>query len=120
MKLAIIGSRGFNDYDLLKTMIDLTDVDLIVSGGAKGADSLANILAEENQIPIKVFLPEWKKYGYRAGFIRNSYIIEEADKVIAFWDGQSKGTLDSINKAKILGKPITIVSYNVSNILDFD
>ena len=119
MKLAIIGSRGFTDYDLMKSNVDLTTVDLIISGGAKGADSLAEKLANENQIPIKLFIPNWKTYGYQAGFIRNAYIIEEADKVIAFWDGKSKGTLDSINKAKKLGKHVIIIEYNTAITLEF-
>ena len=103
----------------MKSNVDLSNVDLIISGGAKGADKLAELLANEYQIPLKIFIPDWKTHGYQAGFIRNTYIVEESDKVIAFWDGKSKGTLDSINKAKRMFKPVMIIEYNTSITLEF-
>ena len=113
MNVAVVGSRKFNDYDSLCEVL-FSSVnpleDTIVSGGAKGADILAEQFADENNIPKKVFLADWNKYGKGAGFIRNSQIIEEADYVIAFWDGISKGTLDTINKAKKNNVELLIVS----------
>lgn len=114
MIIGIIGSRTFDDYELLKRSINLSGVSEICSGGAKGADSLAEKLAGEFSIPIKIYYPDWKLYGKIAGFRRNSDIVSYSDKIYAFWDGESKGTLDSINKAKKLNKPIMVVIFGSS------
>lgn len=112
MKISIIGSRTFNDYDFLKKSvlenIDVDDIDEIVSGGAKGADKLGELFAKEFNKKTTIFLPDWGKYGKSAGFIRNADIIKNSDFVFAFWDGVSKGTLNSINTAKKLNKKLVI------------
>lgn len=128
MKIAIIGGRDFQNYDLLKfKMLPFrASITQIISGGASGADNLGEIYAKEHNIPIKVFEAEWdnfnepckikensqgKKYNALAGFNRNSQIIQSADFVIAFWNGKSPGTRDSIGKAHKLKKDILIVYY---------
>ena len=115
MKLAVVGSRDFNDYDLLKLKLDIIhkrkSITLIVSGGAKGADSLAERWAKENRIELLIFLPDWDKYGKKAGYLRNEDIIKNSDAVIAFWDGESRGTLSSINLAKKYEKSCFIVKF---------
>ncbi len=113
MKIAVIGSRNFNDYSLLKNIMDKykNECEGIVSGGARGADKLAERYAEENQIPLKVFKPEWKRYGKGAGLIRNRTIVENADLIIAFWDGKSKGTKYTIDYAKKCGKKVEIICF---------
>jgi len=114
MNIGVVGTRTFTDYDLLKTELDkIKNIDLIVSGGAKGADKLAELYAMEHDISIKIFNAEWGKYGRSAGPIRNRKIIESSDYVIAFWDGKSRGTLSSINLAKkILGSSkVKIIKY---------
>lgn len=117
MKISIIGSRTFNDYDLLRDIVlskfNPSDIDVIVSGGAKGADKLGEQFAEEFNKRTNIFLPDWKKYGKSAGFIRNADIIKNSDYVFAFWDGVSKGTLNSINTAKKLNKKIKIIYTSV-------
>lgn len=110
MKIAVIGSRTFDDKKLLDVILSGYEIDLIISGGARGADSLAQEYAKERNIPAKIFLPDWS-IGRHAGFLRNTQIVEAADCVIAFWDGKSKGTLDSINKAKKLGKDCAIITF---------
>jgi hypothetical protein len=57
-----------------------------------------------------VFPADWDKHGKAAGFLRNTTIIENADWVVAFWDGTSRGTSDSIKKAHAAGKPISVFS----------
>ena len=113
--LAIVGTRTFNDYKLLKKKVDeinkKTKINLIISGGAKGADKLAEQYAKENKIPTKIFIPNWKKHNRAAGPIRNKLIIESSDKVIAFWDQISKGTLSSINLAKQMNKELVVINY---------
>jgi hypothetical protein len=87
------------------------DIDAIISGGAKGADSLAKRLAADIETNYIEFLPDWEKDGKAAGFIRNQQIVDASDIVIAFWNGVSKGTEDSINKARIAKKPTFIVYF---------
>lgn len=111
MKLAIIGSRTFNDYELLKKECDNLNIEEIISGGAKGADSLGEKYAIENNIKFTIFKPDWKKYGKRAGFLRNIDIINSCDSVLAFWDGNSKGTQHSINLGHKHNKPVTIIRF---------
>ena len=116
MKIAIVGSRGFDDYEILKKTIinefEIEKITGIVSGGALGADLLAEKFAIEFSIQVLVFKPDWKRYGKGAGKIRNKKIIENCDYVLAFWDGISKGTHGSILIAKELGKPCLVVNFS--------
>ena len=110
MKLAVVGSRTFNDYERLKEELDkIENIELIITGGALGADFLASKYAKENNILEKLYLPYWQNFGKSAGMLRNSLIVDNCDYLIAFWDGKSKGTKDSINKAKKQGKLLRIV-----------
>ena len=111
MKVAVIGSRSFNDYEKLKDTLSKIDITLIVSGGADGADKLSEQYASEKNIPTKIFLPDWEKHGKSAGFLRNTDIINEAELVVAFWDNQSNGTRDSINKAHKQEKIVIIIPF---------
>ena len=113
MKLAVIGSRGFNDYELVKKVLNeyKERVTLVISGGAKGADTLGEKWANDNNITTLIYPAEWDKYGKRAGHIRNTDIINSCDFCIAFWDGKSTGTQDSIKKAKQMKKEVLIVNY---------
>lgn len=109
MKYGIVGSRKFNDYEKLKAVLDsYEDITEIVSGGAKGADGLAKKYAEEKNIPLTEYRPDYKKFGKAAPLKRNTTIIEESDKVIAFWNGKSKGTKDSISKAEERNVPVSV------------
>lgn len=112
MKLAVIGSRGFTDWNLLCKTLDNYAIELIVSGHATGADQLAEKYADEFNIPTKIFLPEWDLYGKSAGAIRNKLIVDNADQVVVFWDGESKGSKISIDYAKSKGVPVDIIIFN--------
>lgn len=119
MKIAIVGSRTFNDYTKLKNFIDTTleqlemteEVDCVVSGGAKGADSLAEKYAEEYDLRTLIFPADWKKYGKSAGFRRNVDIIKNCDICFAFWDGQSHGTRHDIDLCAEYSKPCYICKF---------
>jgi phosphoribosylpyrophosphate synthetase len=119
--LAIIGSRSFHNYtyakkEILKIIQDnKIPITKIISGGASGADKIAEIFASKFNIPIEVLSADWSK-GKQSGVIRNTDIINKSDYVIAFWDGTSKGTLDSINKAKKLNKKLFIVKISPETI----
>lgn len=121
MKIAVVGSRNFKDKDFVEKTVCkvLQNGDTFVSGGARGVDSWAEDSIEiletgihNFEIKRKIFKPEWDKYGKRAGFLRNKLIVDEADKVIAFWDGKSKGTKHSIDLAIQAGKPVDIYIRN--------
>ena len=116
MRLAIVGSRTFNDYDLLLSTMSLffeahNQFGTLISGGAKGADSLGEKWARYWGIEIVRYPPEWDKYGKAAGFFRNQQIVGSCDMVLAFWDGKSRGTADTIEKAKKAKKPTFIVYF---------
>lgn len=113
MKLAIIGSRGFNDYAWLKRVLTFRFPvpELVVSGGAGGADSLAERWSEERGIKTLVLKPDWELHGKKAGFLRNLEIITACDEVLAFWDGESKGTANSLGHAKKQKKPTTVIYF---------
>jgi len=96
MKVIIAGGREFNNYELLKSSCDRilirqSNIE-IVSGKALGADKLGEDYAKEKGYKIKEFPADWIKYKKGAGPIRNKQMAEYADGLIAFWDGQSKGT----------------------------
>lgn len=112
MKLAIIGSRTFNDYNLLVSTLEQykSKITLVVSGAAKGADSLGEKWAIKNNIKTLIFPADWEKYGKRAGFIRNEDIIKNCDCVIAFWDRISKGTAHSLSLCEKYNKPYKIIN----------
>ena len=83
-------------------------IDTVISGGARGADSLGERWANENKKELLRFPADWGKYGRAAGHIRNAEMAKNADALIAIWDGESRGTKDMINKAKKHGLQIYI------------
>jgi hypothetical protein len=76
----------------------------VISGGANGPDSWAEDEARKRGLKVVVHRPDWDTHGKIAGFIRNSTIINDCDRMIAFWDGRSRGTMDSIRKCQEAGK----------------
>jgi len=114
VSVAVVGSRGFDNYDFLEKNINkiIKDkyVKQFISGGAKGADKLAEKYALENKYPIKLIIPDWRK-GNWAGLERNTRIVEQSDIIIAFWDGISKGTYNTINKTNKLNKLLYLFKY---------
>lgn len=115
MRLAIVGSRTFNDFDFLVQTIELywSNCPLeIISGGAKGADSLAKRYSKiDQEVSYREFLPDWNELGKKAGFVRNQQIVDACDMVLAFWDGESKGTANTIALARDAKKPTFIVYF---------
>ena len=123
MQLAIIGSRNFTNYAQLRDVINQYFVshqdagypkftfDTIISGGAKGADDMGAKFAKINNIGLREYIPDWDKHGKSAGFIRNRNIINDSDFILAFWDGISKGTANSLSLAKKQKKPTLIIYF---------
>ena len=114
MRLAIVGSREFENYDLVCAEVakiqQTQNVDLIVSGGAKGADTLAKKFAARNRIRLMEFLPDYDRYGRGAPLQRNTLIVQNSDVVLAFVAATSKGTWDTIRKARAARKKVIIVN----------
>lgn len=116
MKVAIVGSRNLT-VDLKKFLPE--NIKVIVSGGAIGIDTFAKNYALENNIQLIEFLPNYKLYGIKAPLIRNTQIVEYSDVVFAFWDGKSKGTLDTIKKTQLYNKKLFLyrLKHNDNKIL---
>ena len=106
MKIAVIGSRSIKVEDIGRYISDGQE---LVSGGAVGVDACAAEYAKENGIKLTVFLPQYEKYGRAAPIMRNKEIVDYADKIIAFWDGSSKGTLSVIKYAQKVAKPCEVI-----------
>lgn len=122
-KLIVAGGRDFTNYtrlenELIALALDagaLAQFDVsIVSGMARGADSLAVLFAKRHHVHLHEFpctSAEWTIYGKRAGHMRNERMGRFADGLLAFWDGKSPGTKHMINFMKSLGKPTYVINY---------
>lgn len=114
MRVAVVGSRNFPRPDLVREFIQkLAARDpqvIIVSGGAKGVDSWAAVAAQEAGLGVVVYPADWATHGKTAGFLRNTTIVENSDRCVAFWDGRSHGTQDTVSKFKKAGKPVQVVT----------
>lgn len=98
MNIAVIGSRTFEDYRKLEHTLDtiieerkLTDI-TIVSGGARGADTLAEKYARNRGYALIVKDADWDRYGKRAGYLRNVEMAEIADMCVGFVVNDSPGS----------------------------
>ena len=107
MKVAIIGSRGISDF-ALDTLVP-PEATEILSGGARGVDTLARIWAEAHGLPCREFLPDYLRYGRGAPLKRNADIVREADLVLAIWDGKSSGTAFPIAECERTGTPCRVI-----------
>ena len=112
MKVGIVGSREFKNYELFSDIMKqyLSDISWVVSGGAPGADSLAEKWAKENKKMLTIYPADWLNLGKRAGYVRNTDIVKNSDMIIAFWDGNSKGTKHTIGLAQKMGKECKIIT----------
>ena len=117
----VAGSRSITSYQEVCTAIESSfyTVDCLISGGARGVDTLGEQWARAHNVPVRRFPANWKKHGKAAGFIRNEemvdYAIEHASEwggcaVVAAWDGESHGTEHTIRYAK--SKQVPVFVYN--------
>lgn len=111
MKIAIVGSRTFKRPDLVADYISKLPKDtIIISGAAHGPDAWAAYVAEVYELPEPmIFWPNWKIHGIKAGFIRNHSIVENCDKLVAFYDGKSRGTKHSMELARKYNKNLEVI-----------
>lgn len=100
MRVLVCGGRNYNDYEMVRKVLDAVDnvdlyhpggdiIDTVISGHARGADTLGEEYAKANGIDIEVYPAQWNKYGKRAGYLRNTQMLEEGkpDLVVAFPGG---------------------------------
>jgi hypothetical protein len=114
--IAIVGSRTFNDPETAKSAVFAAVARIavkhptatIVSGGARGVDTWANDAARSQGLPCVVLKPDWDKHGRAAGLLRNTEIVEASTHILGFWNGFSRGTQDTLSKAKKAGKPVSV------------
>jgi hypothetical protein len=115
MKVAIIGSRDFPQLKLVAECVDtLPAGTVVVSGGARGVDRQAEQRARTRGLEVLVIRANWALHGRKAGFLRNPEIVAAADRVVAFWDGTSRGTAHSIAVARQAGKPVELFRPSLS------
>jgi len=106
MRVAVVGSRSIPYVDLERFLPE--NIDVIISGGARGVDTCAEIYARRHGIRTIIIRPDYKRYGNIAPLLRNNEIIERADIVYAFWDGSSRGTRYVVERCRARGIPIRL------------
>jgi len=113
MKVIIAGGRDFTNYALVEDAIKCSafEITQVVSGKAKGVDTLGEVWALANNVPVEAFPADWSQHGRAAGPIRNREMAEYADALIAIWDGESKGTANMIQQAR--NKRLNVFIYLV-------
>jgi hypothetical protein len=101
MRTIIAGSRDITDKQLVETAISKSKflITAVVCGEARGVDSIGKDWAIRNNIPVHSFPANWTLHGKSAGYIRNAEMAENADALIAVWDGKSRGTKMMIDLA---------------------
>ena len=112
-KIMISGSRTINDESLISEKLNSALAEypdmILISGGARGVDSIGEAWAKSHNVQIQQYKPDWKRYGRGAGIVRNKSMVETADLVIIFWDGISKGTKSVIDFCKKRNKSYLLV-----------
>lgn len=112
MKVLICGSRSITDEKEVFSRLDKTlanvDVSEVITGGAREIDRIAEKWARRKGIPVKVVRSDWKRYGRKAGLVRNRQMVGAADVVVALWDGVSRDTVHSVVTAHEMKKPVEV------------
>lgn len=119
MKVIVAGGRDFTDIDTMADEITklcqaghIANNATLVCGMARGADMTGyRLWRDVFDLPISKFPAQWDKHGKAAGMIRNREMGNYADVLVAFWDGQSRGTKQMIEYMRSLGKPVFVINY---------
>jgi len=116
MILIIAGGREFDDYEYFCEVVDdylnkNDSIHKIISGGARGVDTMARIYCEEKNIDFQEFPADWDTFGKGAGPIRNKKMAQVGTHLLAFWDLQSRGTKHMIETARNLDLEVFVVEY---------
>ena len=110
MRVVICGSRSVTDYqELLRAVHDCGfHITEVISGGAIGVDQMGERWAEEKNLAIRRFRPDYAHYGRSAPIVRNSEMLDESEAIIAVHDGRSRGTAWMIRHAHRRCKPVFV------------
>jgi hypothetical protein len=113
MKTIIAGGRLFNDFDLMEQALkdNPWEITSVVSGRARGADTLGERWAKAHGLPVHYYPAEWSRYGRHAGYLRNETMASVSDALVAFWDGSSRGTAHMITIAQDRDLEVRIIHY---------
>ena len=113
MKVIVAGSRSITNAAVVAKAIAGSGFKIteLVCGGARGADELGRLWAQERGIPVVLFLALWRRHGRSAGAIRNLEMARYADALVAVWDAESPGTRNMIDTMKALGKPVFAICH---------
>ncbi len=127
MRIIIAGSRSFNDFQLLADSVInvISEIKVedkqsirIISGGARGADTLGERFAKLAHLELSIFPADWDKLGKRARYVRNEIMVKFAcagdgkGVLVAFWDGESKGTKHTIDLACKFGLDVHVIRFS--------
>lgn len=115
-RVIIAGGRDFDDFEFLERTMDnllsnITDDIEVVCGMARGADALGDLYASKKNYSVRYFPAEWEEYGKSAGYKRNEQMAQNADALVAFWDGKSRGTKHMIDIARRYNLKVRVIRY---------
>jgi hypothetical protein len=116
MRLIVAGSRTFTNYQFLCQVLapDRHRITQVLTGGARGADELGYRWAWKHAVKHQLFRAAWERFGKSAGVRRNHQMAQAGDMLVAFWDGQSRGTAHMISCMQQLGKPVVVVKVDAT------
>ena len=115
MKLAIVGTRNpgvtYQEWEkLLLNKINPDEIQMVISGGAKGVDTFAKLFAARHHKPYMEFAPQYDVYGRYATLKRNTQIVKESSPFIGFPSAEPKGNYHTNNPAQRLGRRVIVVN----------
>lgn len=110
MRTIIAGSRNISSHILVGEAVKESGFQItqVLCGGARGVDLSGKMWASTAGIPVENYPAEWDRYGKRAGYLRNLEMANNADALIAIWDGESRGTKHMIDIARELGLKVFV------------
>jgi len=109
MKVIIAGSRHITNPAIPPLSEWKWPVTEVVCGEARGVDAAGRAWAERHGIPVKSFPADWNRHGRAAGPVRNEQMANYADALVAFWDGESRGTHHMIETMRLRGKKVHVI-----------
>lgn len=114
MRALVCGGRDYTDREMIWYHLDFfgpPEITEVISGMARGADTIAAEWALRFKFPLHKFYADWERDGKAAGPIRNQRMLDEGkpDLVIAFPGG--RGTADMVRRAEKAGVPVHKIGW---------
>ena len=116
MEYGVIGPRDFKgeiyeniDY-ISEVLSQYEDMELLVSGGSKGVETLASAWSDTNEVEFHLIPPNINFHGFKKAFVvRNTEIVSRVSRMIVFWDGITPGVVDTLGQCMLLSKPVDLI-----------